>query len=129
MVYRIKYLLGIMAALFGLLYLLIGIVGWSESATVADRWMPLRSGACTSVWRRSCFGQAAASGNSRTHGWNAYSAFYCVSRHQSAHGSLPNLREFPQAKQKSSSDGQAVGGRILSQQEKAMLFASGHGTA
>lgn len=44
MVYRIKYLLGIMAALFGLLYLLIGIVGWSESATVADRWMPFALG-------------------------------------------------------------------------------------
>lgn len=40
MVYRIKYLLGIMAALFGLLYVLIGIVGWSESVTNADRWMP-----------------------------------------------------------------------------------------
>ncbi|GBD04991.1 hypothetical protein HRbin20_00568 [bacterium HR20] len=44
MVYRIKYLLGIMAALFGLLYLLIGIVGWSESATATDRWMPFALG-------------------------------------------------------------------------------------
>ncbi|GIV51959.1 MAG: hypothetical protein KatS3mg038_2480 [Candidatus Kapaibacterium sp.] len=44
MVYRIKYLLGIMAALFGLLYVLIGIVGWSESATATDRWMPFALG-------------------------------------------------------------------------------------
>lgn len=41
MLFRIKYLLGIMATLFGLLYLLVGIVGSSgDSATVADRWMP-----------------------------------------------------------------------------------------
>jgi hypothetical protein len=40
MAYRIKYLLGIMATLFGLLYMLIGIVGWQERSTVVDRWMP-----------------------------------------------------------------------------------------
>ncbi|MCS7000234.1 MAG: hypothetical protein RML15_08365 [Bacteroidota bacterium] len=41
MLYRINYLLGIMAVLFGLLYLLFGIVGFSSDApSVADRWMP-----------------------------------------------------------------------------------------
>lgn len=41
MLYRIKYLLGIMATLFGLLYLLFGVVGLSgDSVAIADVWMP-----------------------------------------------------------------------------------------
>jgi hypothetical protein len=45
MLFRTKYLLGIMATLFGLLYLLFGIVGLSnESASPLDRWMPFMLG-------------------------------------------------------------------------------------
>ncbi|GIV54845.1 MAG: hypothetical protein KatS3mg039_1363 [Candidatus Kapaibacterium sp.] len=41
MLFRTKYLLGIMATVFGLLYLLFGIVGLgSQVATRADQWMP-----------------------------------------------------------------------------------------
>ncbi len=45
MLFRTKYLLGIMATLFGLLYILFGIVGMNnQTATVADRWMPFALG-------------------------------------------------------------------------------------
>jgi hypothetical protein len=41
MMFRIQYLLGLLSAIFGVLYIFFGIVGWhSDTATAKDRAMP-----------------------------------------------------------------------------------------
>lgn len=41
MMFRIKYLLGIIAGVFGLLYSFVALIGWNDVLTMTDRYMAL----------------------------------------------------------------------------------------